>query len=93
MLNLYILLSVTWKNLGFTVTWVISYQHFEIAVYSKNLTLNPETYKKILDILPKGKMIPTNVFQAEFMHYPKQQQCAIDLLEKMEDNGKPCFIF
>jgi len=46
-----------------------------------------ETYKKILDILPKGKMIPTNVFQAEFMHYPKQQQCAIDLLEKMEDNG------
>jgi len=46
-----------------------------------------EAYKKILDILPKGKMIPTNVFQAEFMHYPKQQQCAIDLLEKMEDNG------
>jgi len=46
-----------------------------------------EAYKNILDILPKGKMIPTNVFQAEFMHYPKQQQCAIDLLEKMEDNG------
>ena len=33
-------------------------------------------------------MIPTNVFQAEFNHYPKQQQCAIDLLEKMEDNGR-----
>nr|CAG4642564.1 EOG090X07J4 [Evadne anonyx] len=46
-----------------------------------------DTYKKILDVLPKGKMIPTNVFQAEFTHYPKQQQCAIDVLEKMEDNG------
>lgn len=27
------------------------------------------------------------MFQAEFMHYPKQQQCAIDVLEQMEDNG------
>ena len=38
-------------------------------------------------------MIPTNVFQAEFMHYPKQQQCAIDLLEKMEDNGTNILFF
>lgn len=27
------------------------------------------------------------MIQAEFMHYPKQQQCVIDLLEQMEDNG------
>lgn len=47
-----------------------------------------EVYKALIDVMPKGKMIPTNVFQVEFMHYPKQQQCIIDLLEKMEDNGK-----
>lgn len=47
-----------------------------------------EVYKALIDILPKGKYIPTNIFQAEFQHYPKQQQCIIDVLEQMEDNGK-----
>ncbi|XP_015595452.1 evolutionarily conserved signaling intermediate in Toll pathway, mitochondrial isoform X2 [Cephus cinctus] len=46
-----------------------------------------EAYKKLIDVLPKGKFIPTNVFQVEFLHYPKQQQCAVDLLEQMEDNS------
>lgn len=46
-----------------------------------------EVYKSLINVLPKGKFIPTNIFQAEFMHYPKQQQCAIDLLQQMEDNG------
>lgn len=46
-----------------------------------------EVYKSLIDVLPKGKFIPTNIIQAEFMHYPKQQQCIIDLLEQMEDNG------
>lgn len=46
-----------------------------------------EVYKALVDVLPKGKLIPTNIFQAEFMHYPKQQQCAVDLLEQMEDNS------
>nr|QQG63318.1 ECSIT [Palaemon carinicauda] len=46
-----------------------------------------EVYKDLLDLMPKGKMIPQNMFQAEFMHYPKQQQCAIDVLEQMEING------
>lgn len=45
-----------------------------------------EVYKALVDILPKGKFIPQNIFQAEFMHYPKQQQCTVDLLEQMEDN-------
>lgn len=44
-------------------------------------------YKALTDVMPKGKFIPTNIFQAEFQHYPKQQQCIIDLLEQMEDNG------
>lgn len=50
-----------------------------------------EVYKQILDIFPKGKFVVTNMFQAEFMHYPKQQDCAIFLLNEMEYNGL-CFI-
>ncbi|XP_064211967.1 evolutionarily conserved signaling intermediate in Toll pathway, mitochondrial isoform X2 [Tribolium castaneum] len=46
-----------------------------------------EVYKALIDVLPKGKFIPRNMFQVEFMHYPKQQQCIIDLLEQMEDNA------
>ncbi|XP_030376546.1 evolutionarily conserved signaling intermediate in Toll pathway, mitochondrial [Scaptodrosophila lebanonensis] len=46
-----------------------------------------EVYKALINVMPKGKFIPTNLFQSEFMHYPKQQQCIIDLLEQMEDNG------
>jgi signaling intermediate in Toll pathway protein len=44
-------------------------------------------YKKLLDLFPKGKMIPTNIFQSMFMHYGKEQNCAIDIFEQMEDNG------
>lgn len=50
-------------------------------------------YKALLDVMPKGKFIPTNLFQAEFNHYPKQQQCIIDLLEQMEENGEFFFSF
>lgn len=46
-----------------------------------------EVYKEILNVMPKGKMIPTNMLQAEFMHYPKQQDCAVFLLDQMEYNG------
>nr|CAG4634828.1 EOG090X07J4 [Alona affinis] len=46
-----------------------------------------QAYKSLLDILPKGQYIATNMFQAEFFHYPKQQDCILDLLEKMEENG------
>ncbi|XP_075159755.1 evolutionarily conserved signaling intermediate in Toll pathway, mitochondrial [Haematobia irritans] len=46
-----------------------------------------DVYKALINVMPKGKMIPQNLFQAEFMHYPKQQQCIIDLLEQMEDLG------
>ncbi|KAF5281229.1 hypothetical protein FQR65_LT14822 [Abscondita terminalis] len=52
-----------------------------------NVEKDLDVYKALIDVLPKGKFIPTNMFQAEFMHYPKQQQCAIDLLEQMEDNA------
>lgn len=46
-----------------------------------------ETYKRLISLFPEGKMVPKNLFQAEFMHYPKHQECAINILEKMEDNG------
>jgi hypothetical protein len=47
-----------------------------------------EAYKALLDVMPKGKFVPQNFLQAEFQHYPKQQQCIIDLLEEMELNGE-----
>ena len=39
-----------------------------------------------MEVFPKGKMIPENRLQADFFHYPKQQQCATSLLQKMEKN-------
>lgn len=47
-----------------------------------------EVYKELMHVFPKGKFIPTNMFQAEFMHYPKQQECGVFLLNEMEYNGK-----
>ncbi|BFZ17292.1 hypothetical protein BsWGS_20331 [Bradybaena similaris] len=44
-------------------------------------------YKALIQVLPEGKMIPRNVWQVEFMHYPRQQQCGIDLLEQMENHS------
>eukprot|EP00092_Neocalanus_flemingeri_P033981 GFUD01036949.1.p1 GENE.GFUD01036949.1~~GFUD01036949.1.p1 ORF type:complete len:414 (+),score=96.86 GFUD01036949.1:55-1296(+) len=44
------------------------------------------SYKKLMDVFPKGKMIPENRLQGDFFHYPKQQQCATTLLHKMEQN-------
>uniref|UniRef100_A0A8D8PX25 Evolutionarily conserved signaling intermediate in Toll pathway, mitochondrial n=1 Tax=Cacopsylla melanoneura TaxID=428564 RepID=A0A8D8PX25_9HEMI len=46
-----------------------------------------EVYKELINVLPKGKMVPENFIQSEFMHYPKQQNCIINLLEQMEENG------
>ncbi|XP_058811693.1 evolutionarily conserved signaling intermediate in Toll pathway, mitochondrial [Topomyia yanbarensis] len=58
-------------------------KHMEEFGVNKDL----EVYKALINVMPKGKFIPTNIFQAEFMHYPRQQQVIIDLLEQMEDNG------
>lgn len=52
-----------------------------------NVHKDIEVYKALINVMPKGKFIPTNMFQVEFQHYPKQQQCIVDLLEQMEDNG------
>ncbi|XP_001607437.2 evolutionarily conserved signaling intermediate in Toll pathway, mitochondrial [Nasonia vitripennis] len=44
-------------------------------------------YKQLIDIFPKQKMIPSNLFQGMFLYYPKEQYCATAVLEQMEDNG------
>lgn len=52
-----------------------------------NVHQDIETYKKLLSIFPEGKMIAQTTWQVEFMHFPKQQQCCIDVLDFMELNG------
>lgn len=47
-----------------------------------------EVYRQLVDVMPKGKFVAQNVLQAEFMHYPKQQQCILELLCQMEYNRK-----
>ena len=54
----------------------------QILLYCRDLG----SYKKLMEVFPKGKMIPENRLQADFFHYPKQQQCATSLLQKMEKN-------
>ncbi|VDK86832.1 unnamed protein product [Litomosoides sigmodontis] len=43
-----------------------------------------DIYKSLLNIFPKGPMIPTNVFQRRFLYYPQQQICCTKLLDEME---------
>lgn len=45
-----------------------------------------ETYKKIIDVLPKGKYIARNKFQVIANYYPVHQQLIVDVLDKMERN-------
>lgn len=45
-----------------------------------------ETYKALLNIFPKGKYIPRNIYQAMTNYYPEHQNVAMELLIKMEDN-------
>lgn len=43
-----------------------------------------EAYKKLIDVLPKGRYITRNKFQVMFDHYPAPQQLIMDLLSQME---------
>lgn len=43
-------------------------------------------YKALIDILPKGAYVPENLIQADFWHYPKQQECIVEVLYQMEMN-------
>ncbi|XP_011314994.1 evolutionarily conserved signaling intermediate in Toll pathway, mitochondrial [Fopius arisanus] len=46
-----------------------------------------EVYKAVMDTMPKGRFVSRTLMQAELMLYPREQQCAIEFLEKMENNG------
>ncbi|CAL1590718.1 unnamed protein product [Knipowitschia caucasica] len=44
-------------------------------------------YNKLLDVFPKEVFIPRNFIQTMFNHYPRQQECGVQLLEQMENYG------
>lgn len=46
-----------------------------------------EVYNKILDVFPKEVFVPRNIIQTMFNHYPRQQECAIKVLDQMESYG------
>ncbi|KAL3077538.1 hypothetical protein niasHS_012244 [Heterodera schachtii] len=52
-----------------------------------NLHKDLDIYKALLNIFPKGDLLPTNIIQKIFWHYPQQQGCTIDLLDLMEWHG------
>jgi len=45
------------------------------------------TYKQLMTLFPEGKMVARGPWEVEFMYYPKQQQCAIDVMDMMEMHG------
>ena len=45
-----------------------------------------ESYRALVDILPKGKMVAVNIWQKAFFFYPKQQDCITEVLCQMEEN-------
>ncbi|WKY08654.1 hypothetical protein Q1695_007857 [Nippostrongylus brasiliensis] len=47
-----------------------------------------DVYKALLNVFPKGKMIPQNTWQRIFLHYPMQQNCCVKVLDEMEWHDK-----
>ncbi|KAM8881193.1 evolutionarily conserved signaling intermediate in Toll pathway, mitochondrial [Synchiropus picturatus] len=44
-------------------------------------------YNKLLDVFPKEVFVPRNFIQRMFNHYPRQQECGVQVLEQMETYG------
>ncbi|XP_005994181.1 evolutionarily conserved signaling intermediate in Toll pathway, mitochondrial [Latimeria chalumnae] len=44
-------------------------------------------YNRILDVFPKEVFVPQNFIQRMFNHYPRQQECGVQVLEQMENYG------
>ncbi|KAM6169087.1 evolutionarily conserved signaling intermediate in Toll pathway, mitochondrial [Erethizon dorsatum] len=44
-------------------------------------------YNLLLDVFPKEVFLPRNIFQRIFIHYPRQQECGVAVLEQMENHG------
>jgi signaling intermediate in Toll pathway protein len=45
------------------------------------------SYKKLFNVFPKGKYVPENRLQADFFHYPRQQDCALKVMVYMEKHN------
>lgn len=45
-------------------------------------------YNKLLDVFPKEVFVPRNFIQRMFNHYPRQQECGVQVLEQMESYGR-----
>lgn len=45
-------------------------------------------YNLLLDIFPKEVFRPRNAIQHIFIHYPRQQECGVAVLEQMERYGE-----
>lgn len=54
-----------------------------------NVNCDLSVYKELIAVMPQEKFVITNMFQDMFMHYPKQQQCIIDVLDEMAFHGLP----
>jgi signaling intermediate in Toll pathway protein len=52
-----------------------------------NLHKDLDTYKNLLNVFPKGPLIPKNMFQKMFQHFPLQQHCCVNILDTMEWHG------
>jgi hypothetical protein len=48
-----------------------------------------EVYKRLLNVMPKEKMVPKNYFQEMSVYYAKHQATAVQLLSYMEENHVP----
>ncbi|XP_078480529.1 evolutionarily conserved signaling intermediate in Toll pathway, mitochondrial, partial [Lampetra planeri] len=44
-------------------------------------------YNKLLDVFPKEVFVPRNFIQRMFNHFPRQQECGVQVLEQMENYG------
>ena len=45
-----------------------------------------------MEVFPEGVMVHRNILQAEGMHYPRQQETAMKILNKMEKHSELCYI-
>ena len=46
-----------------------------------------EAYRKLMELFPIGPLRMANLWQRDNMHFPRQQTCAIQVLEQMERNA------
>ncbi|XP_029440982.1 evolutionarily conserved signaling intermediate in Toll pathway, mitochondrial isoform X2 [Rhinatrema bivittatum] len=44
-------------------------------------------YNALLDVFPKEVFVAQNAYQRMFNHYPRQQECGVQVLEQMETYG------